>query len=252
MTNLKLERPLAFFDLETTGVNTSKDRIVEIAIVKLYPDGNREEYIQRINPEMNIPREASEVHGIYDKDVENEPTFKEVAEEIKSFLENCDVAGYNSNRFDLPLLHESFARAEIDIDLKNIKKVDVQQIFYKKEQRTLSAALKFYCDKDLENAHSALADVNATIDVLEAQLEKYEDLERDIDFLDKYTGSDEFVDYARRIKMKNGVAVFNFGKHKEKTVDSVFKSEPNYYHWIMKGDFAQDTKDAFTKIFENL
>jgi len=252
MTSLKLKRPIAFFDLETTGTNPAKDRIVEIAIVKINPDGSRETYEKRLNPEMPIPAEASAIHGIHDEDVAHAPTFAQVAHEIKQFLQHCDLGGYNSNQFDLPLLAESFLRVEVPIDFRKRKKVDVQQIFFKKEQRTLSAALQFYCQKELTGAHGALADVHATIDVLEGQLARYDDLENDIDALDKFTGNNEFLDYSRRIRLKEEVPYFNFGKHKGKPVAKVFKEEPQYYDWMMQADFPLDTKQAISDILNNM
>lgn len=248
MAKLNLKRPIAFFDLETTGTNPVKDRIIEIAVIKLNPDGSRELWVKRLNPEMPIPAESSAIHGIYDADVANEPTFKQVAHELKQFLHNCDMAGYNSNQFDLPLLAESFLRVDVPVDFRSRKKIDVQQIFFKKEQRTLSAALKFYCRKDLNNAHAAEADVNATIDVLEAQLDRYEDLENNVEALDAFTGSNDFLDYSRRIALKDGKAVFNFGKYKGKLVETVFKNEPQYYDWMMQSDFSLDTKQVISEI----
>lgn len=252
MTKLKLKRPVAFFDLETTGTNPVKDRIIEIAVVKINPDGGRENWVRRINPEMPIPPESSAIHGIYDKDVAHEPTFKQIANELKQFLQNCDLGGYNSNQFDLPLLAESFLRASVAIDFRKRKKVDVQQIFFKKEARTLTAALKFYCQKDLTDAHAALADVNATIDVLEAQLERYQDLENDIDALDEFTGNNDFLDFSRRIVLKNKVPFFNFGKHKGQPVETVFKQEPQYYDWMMQAEFSLDTKQVISEILNNM
>lgn len=248
MAKLNLKRPLAFFDLETTGTNPVKDRIVEIAVIKVKPDGSRENWVKRINPERPIPKEASEIHGIYDQDVADKPTFRQVAQELKDFLNNCDLAGYNSNQFDLPMLAESFLREEVAIDFRNRKKVDIQQIFFKMEPRTLSAALKFYCGNDLKDAHSASADVNATIDVLEAQLDRYEDLENEVEALDQFTGSKDFLDYSRRIVLKNNIPCFNFGKHKGKPVDQVFKKEPQYYDWMMQADFSLDTKQVISEI----
>lgn len=252
MAKLNLKRPIAFFDLETTGTNPVKDRIVEIAVVKVNPDGSRERWVKRINPEIPIPAESSEIHGIYDKDVADAPTFSEVAHELKQFLQNCDLGGYNSNQFDLPLLAESFLRVNVPVDFRKRKKVDVQQIFFKKEARTLSAAMKFYCQKELTDAHSAEADVNATIDVLEAQLDKYGDLENDIEALDAFTGSTDFLDYSRRIVLKDEVPYFNFGKHKGKKVETVFKQEPQYYDWMMQADFSLDTKQVISEILNNM
>lgn len=252
MAKLNLKHPIAFFDLETTGTNPVKDRIIEIAVVKINPDGSRTNWVKRINPEMHIPAESSAVHGIYDEDVADEPTFRQVSHELKQFLQNCDLGGYNSNQFDLPLLAESFLRVSVPVDFKKRKKVDVQQIFFKKEARTLSAAVKFYCGKELTNAHAALADVNATIDVLEAQLERYDDLKNDIDSLDEFTGNDDSLDYSRRIVLKDEVPCFNFGKHKGKPVETVFKQEPQYYDWMMQADFSLDTKQVISEILNNM
>ncbi len=252
MAHLQLERPIAFFDLETTGVDPVKDRIVEIAVVKLLPDQSRISWVRRINPEMPIPPTSSAIHGIYDEDIKDAPTFKMVAHELKLFLHNCDLAGYNSNKFDIPVLAEEFLRSNLPIDFKARKFIDVQQVFFKKEARTLSAAYSFYCNKELLNAHSAEADVLATIDVLEAQLDKYEDLGKNVTFLHDYTGGDEFVDYARRITLKNGIAVFNFGKYKGIAVEEVFKKEPQYYDWMMNADFALHTKQIISEILNKM
>ncbi len=252
MARLQLQRPIAFFDLETTGVDAAKDRIVEIAVVKLLPDGGRMSWVKRLNPEMPIPAESSAIHGIYDEDIKDAPTFREVAHELKQFLLNCDLGGYNSNKFDIPALAEEFLRVGIPVDFKSRKLVDVQQIFFKKEARTLSAAYAFYCNKELENAHSAEADVDATIDVLEAQLDKYSDLANDVTQLHNFTGGDDFVDYARRMVMKNGVPVFNFGKHKGVPVEDVFRKEPQYYDWMMQADFALHTKQMISEILNNM
>lgn len=252
MAQLQLKRPIAFFDLETTGVDSAKDRIVEIAVVKLLPDGGRESWVRKLNPEMLIPAESSAIHGIYDEDVKDAPTFKKVAHELKHFLHHCDLGGYNSNKFDIPVLAEEFLRAGIPVDFKERKFVDVQQVFFKREARTLSAAYSFYCNKQLENAHSAEADVLATVAVLEAQLDKYEDLKNDVGSLHEYTGGDEFVDYARRMIMKNGIPVFNFGKHKGVPVEDVFRKEPQYYDWMMNADFALHTKQMISEILNNM
>ena len=248
--NLSLSRPLAIFDLETTGINISKDRIVEIAIVKLLPSGERIEFHKKVNPEIPIPLEVSEIHGIYDVDVLDCPKFKDIAEEVKVFIADSDIGGFNSNRFDVPVLVEEFLRAGVDPEFESKKFVDVQNIFHKMEQRTLVAAYKFYCDKDLTDAHSALADTKATLDVLNAQVGKYNDLAADIDSLSEFsTMGGASIDYARRIgKNKDGIAVFNFGKHKGRSVAEIFKSEPGYFSWIMNGDFSLDTKNKFKKI----
>ncbi len=250
--NLNLKKPIAFFDLEATGLNIAKDRIVEIAIQKIYPSGKRESYVKKINPTIPIPIETSEIHGIYDIDVIDAPTFKDVAEEIKEFIGNADLAGYNSNRYDVPLLIEEFYRAGVDFALSERKTIDVQNIFYKMEQRTLSAAYKFYCEKEIENAHTAEADINATVEVLEAQLDRYDELENDIDFLSEFsTMGGKSLDFAQRIALNdNDEPIINFGKHKGKTVKEVFKKEPGYYSWIMNADFSYDTKKHFEKLWK--
>jgi len=246
---LKLNRPLAFIDLETTGVNVGADRIVEIAILKVFPDETRETKTARINPTIPIPKEASAIHGIYDKDVADAPTFKSIAKSLAQFLDSSDLAGYNSNKFDIPLLAEEFLRAEVDFDLKGRKLVDVQNIFHQMEQRTLSAAYKFYCQKALENAHSAEADITATFEILEAQLDKYNELKNDVNFLHDFSYRTNAADLAGRIVFNSkGVEVFNFGKHKDKPVEEVFKIEPSYYNWMMNGDFPLYTKKVITNI----
>lgn len=252
--NLKLQKPIAFFDLEATGLNIAKDRIVEIGIVKVYPSGEKENYVKKINPTIPIPLEVSEIHGIYDIDILNAPTFKDLAEEINAFLGNADLGGYNSNRFDIPMLLEEFYRAGFDFDMENRRAVDVQNIFYKMEQRTLSAAYKFYCEKEIENAHSAEADIVATLEVLEAQLDRYEELENSIEFLSDFSkmGS-KTLDFAQRIGLdENDMPIINFGKHKGKLVTAVFKQEPGYYGWLMSADFSYETKKHFTNIWTAL
>lgn len=250
---LELKRPLIFFDLETTGVDPSRDRIVEMSFIKVLENGDKEVKTRRINPSMPIPAESTAVHGITDEDVKDEPLFAQVAKSLKSWIEGCDFAGYNSNRFDVPVLVEEFLRAGIEIDLSDIKLVDVQNIFHKKEQRTLVAAYKFYCGGDLENAHSAEADIEATYEVLLAQLERYDDLQGDVEFLSDYTRMNNNVDLAGRIVLNdNGVAVFNFGKHKGVAVEDVFRREPSYYDWIMRGDFTLNTKQVVTDIKSKL
>ena len=246
---LNLKNPIVFFDLETTGTNINSDRIVEICYLKVYPNGNEESKTMRINPEMPIPAEASAVHGIYDADIADCPTFKEVARNIANDIEGCDLAGFNSNRFDIPVLAEEFLRAGVDIDMSRRKFVDVQVIFHKMEQRTLSAAYKFYCDKDLEDAHSAEADTLATYEVLMAQLERYPDLENDIDKLAEFSTRGEAADYAGRILFnEKGEEVFGFGKYKGRPVAEVFRAEPSYYAWMMNGDFPLYTKKVITEI----
>ena len=247
--NLKLNKPLAFFFFFSTGVNTAKYRIVEISILKILPDGTKETYTKRVNPEMPILKESSEINGIYDKDIADAPTFKQIAPELLVFLKNCDLAGYNSNKFDIPVLVEEFLRVEVDFDFESRKFIDVQNIFHKMEQRTLVAAYKFYCDKSLENAHSAEADIKATYEVLEAQLEKYNDLEPSVDYLEKFSKMHDSADLMGRIVFnKDGQEVFNFGKHKGKTVAEVLKKDPSYYSWMMNGDFPLYTKKVLTAI----
>ncbi len=247
---LQLSRPIAFIDLETTGVNLSKDRIVELAIVKIMPDGSRVTKRKLINPQMPIPQASSDIHGITDEMVKDAPTFKNVSNEVKQFLENCDLGGYNSNRFDIPILMEEFLRAEIDLDLSTRRMVDVQHIFYSMQPRTLSAAYEFFCNKELEDAHSAEVDINATIEVFEAQLAKYEKLGTTIDSILGCIGEEKIVDYARRFSFnEKGEEVFNFGKFKGMTTTEVFKKEPQYYDWMMKGDFPMHTKKKVTELF---
>ena len=247
---LNLKNPLVFFDLETTGTNINSDRIVEICYLKVYPNGNEESKTLRINPEMHIPKDSSAIHGIYDEDVKDCPTFKDVAKKIATDIEGCDLAGFNSNRFDIPVLAEEFLRAGIDIDLMKRKFVDVQVIYHKLEQRTLSAAYKFYCNKNLEDAHTAEADTRATYEVLKAQLDRYPDtLENDIAFLSNYSCFNKNVDFAGRIVYNDqGVEVFNFGKYKGMPVKEILLKDPGYYSWIMQGDFTLNTKNVLTKI----
>lgn len=247
--NLNLKNPIIFFDLETTGTNISSDRIVEISYLKLSPNGIEESKTMRINPECHIPEQSSAVHGIFDKDVENCPTFKTVAKTVATDFEGCDLAGYNSNRFDIPLLAEEFLRAEVDIDLMKHKFIDVQVIFHKMEQRTLSAAYMFYCDKNLEDAHTASADTAATYEVLKAQLERYPNLENDVDFLSKYTSFNNNADFAGRIIYNDKhEEIFNFGKYKGQKVEDVLKKDTGYYGWMMQGDFPLYTKKVLTNI----
>ena len=246
---LNLKNPLAFFDLETTGVNIVNDRIVEISIIKILTNGEKKIYTKRVNPTIPIPKQSSDIHGILDEDVKDAPTFKEIAKEVAKFIEGADIAGYNSNRFDVPLLAEEFLRAEVDIDMRKRKFIDVQTIFHKMEQRTLVAAYKFYCNKDLTEAHSAEADTMATFEVLEAQLDKYPDLENDVEFLSKFSAQNKNADYAGRIVFnKEDVEVFNFGKYKGQAVEEVFQKDQGYYAWILKSDFALDTKKVLTQI----
>ncbi len=247
---LQLSRPIAFIDLETTGVNLSTDRIVEIAIVKLLPDGTRQVKRKLLNPQMPIPQSSSDIHGITDEMVKDAPTFKQAGNEIKQFLENSDLGGYNSNRFDIPVLMEEFLRAEMEVDLSDRRMIDVQHIFYQMEPRTLTAAYKFYCEKELENAHSAEIDITATVEVLQAQLQRYEKLGKTVDSILATIGEEKIVDYARRFVFDDkGVEVFNFGKYKGKAVRDVLRSEPQYYDWMMKGDFPMHTKKKLTELF---
>jgi len=247
--NLNLKRPLAFIDLETTGTNIISDRIVEIAVLRILPNGGKASKEWRVNPTVPIPAEVTRVHGIKDEDVKDCPTFNDLAKEIYAFLSNSDIAGYNSNRFDIPLLIEEFTRAGVTMDLTSRKLVDVQNIFHKMEKRTLGAAYKFYCDKNLENAHSAGADTHATYEVLKAQLDKYPDLVNDVDALAQFTSMNRNVDLSGRIIFnEKGEEVFNFGKHKGKTVKEVFTKDQSYYDWMMKGDFATETKNVITRL----
>lgn len=246
---LKLHKPIIFLDIETTGVDAAKDRIIELSLVKIMPDGTQEIKTRRLNPEMHIPEESSAIHHIYDKDVAECPTFKAVAKSLWAYMEGCDFGGYNSNKFDIPVLVEEFLRAGVDIDISNSKLVDVQNIFHRLEQRTLVAAYKFYCGKELTDAHSAEADTLATYEVLLAQLEKYEELENDVAFLSEFSTRGQNVDYAGRIQYdEKGVEVFAFGKHKGKAVVDVFRAEPSYYSWMMNGDFPLYTKKVITAI----
>lgn len=246
--SLLLQRPLVFIDLETTGVNLATDRIVEIAIVKVLQNGTKLVKQKIINPQIPIPKSSSDIHGITDEKVKDAPTFKEVANELKQFIDNADLSGYNSNRFDIPLLMEEFIRAGITIEMTNRKLVDVQHIFHMMEKRTLGAAYKFYCEKELDGAHSAEADATATWEILEAQLTRYEHLGNTLETILQFTGEEKFVDFARRFKMENDVEVFNFGKHKGRPVCDVLKAEPQYYDWMMKGDFPLHTKQKLTEI----
>ncbi len=246
---LQLKKPIVFLDLETTGVNVGADRIVEIALLKVYPNGNKDSKCMRINPTIPIPLEASKIHGIYDKDISECPTFQDAAKDINAFLGGSDLAGYNSNKFDIPLLIEEFTRVGIHFDLNDRKLIDVQNIFHKMEQRTLAAAYKFYCDKDLIDAHTAEADTTATYEVLLSQLDKYESPKNDVDFLAQFSTVTRTVDLAGRIVFnEKGEEVFNFGKYKGRLVKEVFKSEPSYYDWMMKGDFATNTKNVITAL----
>lgn len=246
---LSLTRPIAFIDLETTGVSLSNDRIVEIAIIKIAPDGSRIVKRKLLNPGIPIPKESSDIHGITDDMVKDAPSFKQSGNEIKMFIEHCDLGGYNSNRFDIPILMEEFLRAGMDVDLSDRKMIDVQHIFYTMEPRTLTAAYKFFCEKELVSAHSAEADVDATIEVFMAQLKKYNNLGNSVDSILSVIGEDKVVDYARRFCFNDkGEEIFNFGKHKGRLVKDVLKAEPQYYDWMMRGDFPLHTKQKLTEI----
>ena len=246
---LNLKNPLIFFDLETTGMNVASDRIVEISYLKVYPDQREEVKTIRVNPTIPIPPEATAVHGITADDVKDAPVFNEIAKTLANSFEGCDFAGYNSNKFDLPLLAEEFLRANVDFDLKKRKFIDVQVIFYKMEQRTLSAAYQFYCNKDLTNAHSAEADTRATYEVLQAQLDMYHDLQNNVDQLSQYSAQTRSVDFVGRIVLnEKDEEIFNFGKYKGQTVLSVLAKDPSYYSWMMNGDFPLYTKNVLTAI----
>lgn len=247
---LKLERPLVVFDLETTGTQVADDRIVEISLLKIHPNGNQESLTYRVNPTVPIPEGASAVHGITDADVADKPTFKELAPRLKQFLTDCDLAGFNSIRFDIPLLVEEFYRAGIELDMSNRKMVDAQVIFHRMEERTLSAAYKFYCNSELNDAHAAEADVRATFEVLEAQLNRYSNLGADINALHEFsTRGNKFVDFAGHIVLnEKGEPTINFGKHKGKAVAEVFSREPSYYSWMMDSKFPQYTKKVITEL----
>ncbi len=247
--NLNIKNPIIFFDLETTGVNITHDKIVEISYIKIFPNGEEEEKTLRLNPGCHIPEEATAVHHITDEDVKDCPMFKDVAKNLSKVFEGCDIAGFNSNRFDIPLLAEEFLNAGVVIDFSKRKFVDVQTIFHKMEQRTLVAAYKFYCDKDLTEAHSASADTRATYEVLKAQLDRYPDLKNDIDYLSDFSSQKKNVDLMGRIVYnEKQQEVFNFGKYKGIPVEEVFRKDIGYYAWIMQGDFSQDTKRVLTNI----
>lgn len=246
---LNLKKPICFFDLETTGINVAKDRIVEIAILKVYPNGNKESHTWRVNPEMPIPPETSAIHGITDEMVANEPTFKELAPKVYALIKDSDLGGFNSNRFDIPLLAEELLRAEVDFDMKKALSVDVQTIFHKMEKRTLEAAYKFYCDKDLVDAHSAAADTKATYEVLKAQLARYPDLENDIASLADFSSHKDHVDFAGFISYnEDGLEVFSFGKYKGRLVDDILQNDPGYFGWVLNADFPLYTKKVLTRI----
>ena len=245
-----LSRPLAFFDLETTGLNVSRDKVIEIAILKINPDQSEESFVRRIKPGVPISAESTEIHGIKDEDLINEKTFKELGQEIANFIGDADLAGYNSNKFDIPMLLEEFYNAEIDFDMSNRRSVDVQTIFHKLEQRTLAAAYKFYCQKELTDAHQAEADTRATMEILRAQLDKYEELQNDIDFLQDFSraGKNKVIDFVGRLAENGkGEVVYNFGKHSGKTLAEVFAKEPGYHRWMLDNDFPLITKKILKK-----
>ncbi|MGK0252799.1 MAG: DNA polymerase-3 subunit epsilon [Mariniflexile sp.] len=247
--NLNLTKPICFFDLETTGVNITTDRIVEIAILKVFPNGKEESKTWLVNPEMTIPKEVIAIHGITNEAVADKPTFKEVAKDICNMIKDSDLCGFNSNRFDIPLLAEELLRAEVDFDMKNRVAVDVQTIYHKMEQRTLSAAYKFYCNEELEGAHGAEADTRATFEVLKAQISKYDEVENDTKFLAEFSSRKQFADFAGFIAYnKNGEECFSFGKHKGKLVTEVLESEPGYFGWLLNADFPLYTKKVLTAI----
>lgn len=246
---LNLKKPICFFDLETTGINIATDRIVEISILKVFPNGNKESHTWRVNPEMPIPEVVTAIHGITDKMVENEPVFKELANKVYTLIKDCDLGGFNSNRFDIPLLAEELLRADVDFDMKKALSVDVQTIFHKMEKRTLEAAYKFYCNESLDNAHSAAADTNATYEVLKAQLDKYEDLENDVNYLSNFSAHRNFADFAGYIGFnEDGDEVFSFGKHKGSLVLEVLEKEPGYFGWLLNANFPLYTKKVLTAI----
>lgn len=246
---LQLSKPICFFDLETTGTNVSKDRIVEISILKVFPNGNKESKTWLVNPQMPIPDEVVAVHGISNEKVANEPTFKQLSKTIYGMIKDCDLAGFNSDRFDIPLLAEEMLRAEVDFDMKNMVSVDVQTIFHKMEKRTLGAAYQFYCGKNLDDAHSAAADTNATYEVLLAQLDRYPELENNVKKLSEFTTRKQSLDFAGFIaKDKDGQPIFTFGKHKGKKVDDILLNEPGYFGWILNADFPLYTKKVLTQL----
>jgi len=246
---IKLSKPICFFDLETTGINISKDRIVEVSVLKVFPDGNKESRTWLVNPEIHIPIEVSNIHGITNEMVANEPNFKTIGNQLKEMINNCDLGGFNSNKFDIPLLAEEFLRSNIDFDLENIKCIDVQNIFHKMEKRTLGAAYKFYCKKELIDAHSSKADTLATYEVLEAQIDMYSELENNVNFLSEFSSRNKTVDLAGFIIYdQNNIPCFSFGKHKGKSVDFIIDNEPGYFGWILNSDFPMYTKKILTKL----
>ena len=251
--NLNLTKPIVFFDLETTGTNIATDKIIEISILKVFPNGNKESKTWLVNPEMEIPQESIDVHGITNEKVLTEPTFKELAPKINEMIATADLAGFNSNRFDIPLLAEELMRVGIDFNMKNRKAIDVQVIFHKKEQRTLGAGYKFYCGKELEGAHGAEADTNATYEILLAQLDKYEDLENSVTALSDYSTHGVRADFAGFILMNDdNQEIFSFGKYKGRAVEAVFKENSGYHNWIQNADFPLYTKKVFREIKERM
>lgn len=246
---LQLKKPIIFFDLETTGLNLTHDRIVEISLIKVMPNGEEIRRTRRVNPEMHISEEATATHHITDEDVKDEPTFRQIAKSLAQMFAGCDIAGFNSNRFDIPMLDQEFQRADVDFDFSKARMVDVQTIFHKKEPRNLIAAYRYYCGKDLTQAHSANADTEATYEVLLAQLERYDDLPVEVDKLAEYSSQNRNVDFmGRLIYDSNDREVVNFGKYKGQVAEEVMKRDPSYYDWIMRGDFTKNTKDCFTRI----
>lgn len=251
--NIKLDKPIVFFDLETTGIQIATDRIVEISVLKVYPNGNKESWTRLVNPEIEIPKEASDIHGITNERVVMEPKFSELAHEVSKIIEGCDLAGFNSNRFDIPLLAEEMLRAKVNFDMEDRKAIDVQVIFHKKEQRNLGAGYEFYCGKTLENAHSAEADTMATFEILEAQIAKYEDVQNDVDFLSEFSSHHKRADFAGFIILDaEGIEIFSFGKYKGRKVVDVFRENPGYYSWIQNADFPLYTKKVLTGIKESM
>jgi DNA polymerase-3 subunit epsilon len=251
--NIKLEKPIVFFDLETTGIQIATDRIVEISILKVFPNGNKESNTWRVNPEIEIPKEASDIHGITNEDVVNEPVFSELAGKVSAMIEGCDLAGFNSNRFDIPLLAEEMLRSNINFDMEGRKAIDVQVIFHKKEQRTLSAGYEFYCGKTLVDAHSAAADTLATFEILEAQIEKYDDVESNVNFLSEYSTHHKRADFAGFILHgEDKDEIFSFGKYKGKKVTEILRTNPGYYSWMQNADFPLYTKKVLTQIKKNM
>lgn len=249
---LSLQRPVAFIDLETTGINLVTDRIVEVAIIKILPNGIRAVKRKLINPQMPIPQTVIDIHGITDEMVKDAPVFKQVANEIKQFLDNCDIAGYNSNRFDIPMLIEEFLRCDLKFNMDGRKLIDVQKIFHQMEQRTLSAAYKFYCEKELMGAHGAEVDATATFEILEAQIERYPNLGNTTESICKVCGEEDTIDFSRRLINVDGVPTYNFGKHKGKAIKDVMKIEPQYYDWVMRGEFTLHTKQKLSEIVNRI